>query len=86
MNLWFGNSFGKKRIIAQCQTPEEVTKAIDDFINECNVAKVRAGYRPFVKYYTRVWEENGMVKYDVGSHTEFFYWEGSIDAYKENKL
>lgn len=42
--------------------------------------------RPFVRYYTRVWEtDDGLVKYDVGSHTEFFYWEGSIDAYKENR-
>ena len=86
MNLWFGNSYGTKRIIAQCSTPEEVSRAIDKFIAECNAAKTRAGMRPFVRYYTRVWEtDDGLVKYDVGSHTEFFYWEGSIDAYKENK-
>ena len=29
MNLWFGNSFGKQRIIADCNTPEEVTEATD---------------------------------------------------------
>ena len=86
MKLWFGNSFGKRRIIAECANPQEVNKAIDNFIAECNAAKARGAgnYKPFIRYYTRVWEEDGMVKYDVGSHTEFFYWEGPIDAYKEN--
>ena len=85
MNLWFGNSYGQRRIIAECQNPQEVNKAIDKFIAECNAAKARGTGKnhPFVRYYTRVWEEDGMVKYDVGSHTEFFYWEGPIEAYKE---
>ena len=34
---------------------------------------------PFVSYYTRVWESEGMTKIDVGSHTEFFFWEGKYD-------
>ena len=29
----------------------------------------------FKSYYTRTWEENGRLKYDVGSHTEFFFLE-----------
>ena len=88
MNLWFGNSFGKKRIIAQCSTPDEVNKAIDEFIAECNFKKARenGNYRPFVRYYTRIWEQDGLVKYDVGSHTEFFYWEGPISAYEVKKV
>ena len=97
MNLWFGNSYGELRIIAQCSSPEEVNKAIDDFIAECNKKKhekavekygpkySRSKIFPFTRYYTRIWEEDGMVKYDVGSHTEFFYWEGPIEAYMENK-
>ena len=40
----------------------------------------------FKSYYTRIWEtDDGLVKYDVGSHTEFFYWEGPIEAYMEKK-
>ena len=85
MKLWFGNDYGKRRIIAECANPQEVTKAINDFIDECNAKKPK-GQPPFKSYYTRIWEtDDGLVKYDVGSHTEFFYWEGSIEAYMEKK-
>ena len=85
MKLWFGNSFGKRRVIADCATPAEVTKAINDFVDECNAKKPK-GQTPFKIYYTRVWQtDDGLVKYDVGSHSEFFYWEGPIGAYMENK-
>lgn len=82
MNLWFKNSYGQKRIIADCNTTQEVNEAIDKFIAECNIKKARGvgNYRPFVRYYTRVWEEDGMTKLDVGSHTEFFFWEGKYDS------
>ena len=83
MKLWFGDNYGKRRIIADCNTPEEVSQAIDKFIAESNKKKP-PGARPFKRYYTRVYEEDGLVKYDVSSHTEFFYWEGSIDAYRNN--
>ena len=83
MKLWFGNSFGERRVIADCATPAEVTKAINDFVDECNAKKLE-GQTPFKIYYTRVWQtHDGLVKYDVDSHTEFFYWEGPITAYKE---
>ena len=85
MKLWFGNSFGKRRVIADCATPAEVTEAINHFIDECNAKKPK-GQTPFKIYYTRIWEtDDGLVKYDVGSHTEFFYWEGPIEAYMEKK-
>ena len=39
--------------------------------------------RKFVIYYTRVWNEPYndvmMTKFDVGSHTEFFYLDRAID-------
>ena len=44
---------------------EEVHKEIKKFLDEYN----------FKSYYTRIWEENGRLKYDVGSHTEFFFLE-----------
>ena len=88
MTLWFKNSQGTKRQIADCATWNDVCYCIDKFIEQCNankhnMAKERYGkdYNPakvvpFVRYYTRVWKEDGMTKIDVGSHTEFFYWEG----------
>ena len=74
MTLWFENSFGDRREIAQCDNWVEVYANIRKFIDKCNEAK-RSG-KPFEWYYTRVWEEDGMTKIDVGSHSEFFYWEG----------
>ena len=91
MTLWFENSSGVRRPICDCSTWEEVTKSIEEFIDQCNlnkhnIAKERYGKDydpskvvPFVSYYTRVWESEGMTKIDVGSHTEFFFWEGKYD-------
>lgn len=88
MILWFENSQGVKRQICDCATWEEVCQSIREFIDQCNInkhnmAKERYGKDydpskvvPFVSYYMRVWEEGGMTKIDVGSHTEFFFWEG----------
>lgn len=93
MTLWFENSEGIKRKICDCTTWEEVTRSIEEFIAQCNANKyytAREKYGkdfdpnkviPFVSYYTRIWEEDGMTKIDVGSHTEFFFWEGK---YAEN--
>ena len=92
MKLWFENSRGERRVIKNpCDTWEDVTKAVKEFIAQCNTNKhnlAREKYGkdynpakvvPFVSYYTRVWEEDGMTKLDVGSHTEFFFWEGKYD-------
>ena len=81
MNLWFENRFGERRIIADCSTPDEVSRAIEKFINECNAKKNSSPYFKF--YYTRCWPEDSMVKYDVGSWSEFFYQEGPFEAYIE---
>lgn len=65
MKLYFRGSNGKERVIAEPSNVDEVSKEIKKFINDHN----------FKSYYTRVWEENGRLKFDVGSHTEFFYLE-----------
>jgi len=90
MRLWFENSNGEERVIKNiANTWAEVDQAITEFINRCNMNKHAAAkqifgdqYDPskvneFKRYYTRVWEqEDGRIKIDVGSHTEFFVWEG----------
>ena len=72
MLLYFENSDGEERPIADVSTETEVFAAIQDFINECNAKKGNA--KKFEWYYTRVWETDGRKHYDVGSHTEFFHW------------
>ena len=97
MKLWFENSNGDRRVIKEvCDTWEDVNAAIKEFIANCNankhkIAKERYGKDydpskvvPFVSYYTRVWEEDGMTKLDVGSHTEFFFWEGKYNEVKDD--
>ena len=94
MRLWFENSNGEERVIKNtASTWVEVNQAIKEFINRCNINKHTAAkqiygdqYDPskvneFKWYYTRVWEqEDGRTKIDVGSHTEFFIWEGKYDG------
>lgn len=66
MKLIFQNSRSEERVIAEPTNKEEVSKEINKFLDEHN----------FKSYYTRVWDENDRLKFDVGSHTEFFYLEG----------
>lgn len=79
MKLWFENSYGNKRVIAECGNVQEVSKAIEEFIANCNAKKPK-GTKPFVNYYTRIWREGDYLKYDVGSHTEFFLLETDKDV------
>ena len=65
MKLIFQNSRGEERVIAEPRNKKEAVKEINKFLDEHN----------FKSYYTRIWEENGRLKYDVGSHTEFFFLE-----------
>lgn len=62
MKLYFENSRGEKRIIAEPKTEEE---AWDEFHKFCED-------RNFKIYYVRKWQTEDGIKYDVGSHTEFF--------------
>ncbi len=75
MKLYFQNSRGEERVIAEPINREEVTKEINKFLADHN----------FKSYCTRVWEENGRLKFDVGSHTEFFYLEGMVYGEYVNK-
>lgn len=71
--LWFKDSKGNEREIADCETRQEVSKNIDQFINDCN--KKYPNRKPFKSYYTRSWVENGRTILDVGSWFEFFIWD-----------
>lgn len=62
MKLYFKNSRGERRIIAEPETEEEAMKEINKFCEERN----------FKIYYVRKWQTEDGLKYDVGSHTEFF--------------
>lgn len=63
MKLYFRNCYGTERLIAECQTVQEVHKEIKKFLDEHN----------YKSYYLRSWkEDNGDIVVDVGSYTEFF--------------
>lgn len=74
MKLYFRDSHCKDRLLAECNTIQEVTKEISSFIKAHN----------FKSYYTRIWYETKGTKtpyfirdesrfiYDVGSYSEFF--------------
>ena len=66
MKLIFQNSRGEERVIAEPTNREEISKEINKFLDDHN----------FKIYYTRVWEENGRLKLDCGSCSEFFFVEG----------
>lgn len=91
--VWFEDVNGKERVIKNtANTWTEVNQAIDEFIKRCNINKTNARKRlygdaydpaydnPFVRYYTRCWkQEDGRTRIDVGSHSEFFIWEGEYE-------
>ena len=66
MKLIFQNSRGEERVIAEPQDKKEAVKEINKFLDDHN----------FKSYYTRIWEENGRLIYDVGSWSEFMVIEG----------
>lgn len=73
MTLWFQNSQGKKRIISDCASWDEVMQTIDEFIQNANTNWPNK--KPFKSYYTRTWTENNATIIDVGSWSEFFIWD-----------
>ena len=63
MNLYFQNSQGKLKLIAEPETDKEVYAAIKQFLDNHN----------FKSYYTRTWIDERNIKwFDIGSHTELF--------------
>ena len=76
MKLYFQNSRGVERLIAEASNREEVVKEINKFLYDHN----------YKSYYTRVWEDDGRLVFDVGSHTEFFILEGmNFEEWTNNK-
>lgn len=71
--LMFQRSNGEEWFVADCATGKEVNVEIHKFLERMNP--------DFKTYYTRVWEEDGRVELDVGSWSEFFYWEGTMNDY-----
>lgn len=69
--LIFQNSRGQERIIAEVHNYHDITNAIDKFIADANDRWPNK--KPFKSYYIRIWNEDGRAKFDVGSHSEFFF-------------
>ena len=86
MKLWFENTYGVERVVREpCNTWEEVNLAIDEFIADCNDKYPLNKKHPFKRYYTRAWvQEDGRIRLDVGSHTEFFIWDGQFPSLTTN--
>ena len=79
MKLWFEDANGNERVIAEANTWDEVHQEIKKFIDECNARK--NGVRPFVCRYSNIYtREDGRTCIDVGSHVEFFIWEGKYEC------
>ena len=72
-NLWFQNSLGQERVIMKVNNFNDVFTGIYNFLEEHN----------YKSYYIRSWEENGRIKYDVGSWSEFFYTDLKEDITNE---
>ena len=64
MKLYFRNSKGRLRVIAEPTSEKECGAAIRQFLNEHN----------FTNHYMRTWRccKTGRTVFDVGSYTEFF--------------
>lgn len=61
--LYFQNHFGQKKFIESVDSLEGAFKEIENFLKKRN----------YKSHYSRYWiEENGNIKIDVGSHSEFF--------------
>jgi hypothetical protein len=66
MKLYFENSQGKERLIAEVKDENEAFKEINKFCEERN----------FKIYYVRSWMRNNIKYFDVGSWSEKFLLKG----------
>ena len=75
MKLYFKNSQGKKRCIANVKTEDRAIEFIRQFCEE----------RKFKIYYIRTWVVDNEKHFDVGSWSEHFVLklEGNIDEQNE---
>ena len=63
MKVYFYNRRGDRWVINDSAVNDkEVHETINKFLDEHN----------YKSYYTRMWYEDGMTWFDVGSHSEFF--------------
>lgn len=67
----FQNSRNQEREIGTAVDMDSAYRVIDKFLDE----------HKFKSYYKRAWEENGRIKVDVGSWSEFFY----IEKYEQSE-
>ena len=72
MKLYFENSKGEERLIAECETVQDTEKEISKFLEDHN----------YNSYYSRIWGNDERIMVDVGSYSEFFIIKGiPIDEY-----
>lgn len=85
MKLWFENRFGEERVISEnCDTWKDVFPTIHEFLEGCALKWPEK--KPFEWYYTRYWQqEDDRICIDIGSHSEFFIWEGTMDMIKKEQ-
>ena len=62
--IYFDDRWGEKRYVGTVEK-EQIWPTIDEYIH-----KLAPNYKT---PYVRTWEEDLVIHYDVGSHTEFFY-------------
>jgi hypothetical protein len=62
LKLYFKNSQGRERLIAECETTKDVSREIHKFLDDHN----------YKSYYSRSWGDEEKVMIDVGSYSEFF--------------
>ncbi len=68
--VYFRRSNGEDKFLANCADFNTVNEVIQHFLKQHN----------FKSYYSRMWKSApGVLKIDVGSHTEFFFVRGPID-------
>lgn len=66
--LYFVNySANKRQEVCVCRNTNECLTEIGKFLKE---------HPKFKWYYTRIYIRDGITKFDIGSHTDFFEWEG----------
>lgn len=63
-NVYFIRSNGEYKLLQENVVQDEVFFIINRFLKEHN----------YKSYYTRQWATDEGIKYDVGSHSEFFLW------------
>lgn len=64
--LFFKHGYGKIDVVCENIDFHSCHEKILEFCNNLNPN--------FKIYYTRVYEVDNVVHFDVGSHSEFFYW------------